>query len=198
VKLIYCLECNSVFTPTDTIQRCNCGNSTARIHEGVVHYSGNNAKAIHLCDVNIFTDIDYTDTTAILVSSVAIEKSKENRLFCTKVLEYLNEKAGTAFSTKFPSSNTQLIISRRDEHKCTLEDIYRVIDRKVLAWKNTTFDTYLRPKTLFNKTNFANYLGEKTNGRQQQGNSTSSLAGLVNTAGQAKRDILGGGNKTSQ
>jgi uncharacterized phage protein (TIGR02220 family) len=83
--------------------------------------------------------------------------SKEVRSFVEKVLKYLNEKANTSFTSK--GSNAELISARIAEGY-VYEDFVSVIDKKVADWKNSDWQKYLRPSTLFNKTKFENYLNE--------------------------------------
>lgn len=134
----------------------------------------------------------YSDKEAVIetIDDAKKEIRDRDRTFCTKVIEYLNEKAGTAFLTNFPSSSTTLIIARRDETKSTMEDFYRIIDNKVIQWKDKEQEVFLRPKTLFGKTNFSNYLGEK-HGKQQQQSNAKSFDKLTNAASEAKRNIAG-------
>jgi uncharacterized phage protein (TIGR02220 family) len=74
-----------------------------------------------------------------------------------RVLAFLNEKAGRAFEPCEP--NIGLIIARIKEG-ATEEKLRQVVVRKCREWKGTEMEKYLRPKTLFNRTNFAQYVGE--------------------------------------
>ena len=74
------------------------------------------------------------------------------------ILEFLNQKAGRNYLPV--SANLDLIISRLKEG---YEDRHfkQVIAKKCREWgEDEKMQAYLRPKTLFNKTNFANYTGE--------------------------------------
>ena len=70
------------------------------------------------------------------------------------VIDYLNEKTGKNYKTV--ETNNKHIRARYKEGY-TLEDFYRVIDFKVLQWKGTEWEQYLRPTTLFG-TKFEIYL----------------------------------------
>lgn len=73
------------------------------------------------------------------------------------ILTYLNDKAGTAY--RAVDANVDLILARLKEG-ATPDEIRAVIDRKVSAWSGGDMAAYLRPATLFNKTKFAQYVGE--------------------------------------
>lgn len=138
---------------------------------------------------------DYFDWTAnkSLFSEVSTIDKSADRDFCVKVIEYLNQCAGTSFSTKYPSSHTDLILQRKKEHKVGLQDFFRVIDNKVNQWKgDPKTQVWLRPGTLFRKTKFANYLGERTSNRQA---STSSFDKFTNTAIGVRKSLIEGGSK---
>lgn len=71
------------------------------------------------------------------------------------IVEYLNKKSG--FDYKASSQKTQRFIHARLEEGFTKEDFEQVIDSKVRDWKNTSYEKYLRPETLFG-TKFEGYL----------------------------------------
>ncbi|BAQ11479.1 hypothetical protein OXB_3009 [Bacillus sp. OxB-1] len=76
-----------------------------------------------------------------------------------QIIDYLNEKTGKRF--KASSSATKKLINGRLSDGYTLEDFKSVIDSKANQWLNDPqFNNYLRPSTLFNATNFENYLNE--------------------------------------
>lgn len=75
------------------------------------------------------------------------------------VIEYLNDKTGKQF--KADSTATRKFINGRIKDGYTKEDFLRVIDLKVSQWSNDPrFNIFLRPSTLFNPTNFENYVNE--------------------------------------
>lgn len=111
----------------------------------------------------------------------------QERDFFTKVIEYLNQVAGTQFKPKFPSHNSRLIISRRNEGH-NLDDFKKIIDRKTAQWKGTPAEIYLRPETLFSAKHFDNYLGEINRyGTIQQGNQGGFDAFAASIASAAKQ-----------
>ena len=96
----------------------------------------------------------------------------------TQILEYLNSKAKTSFSSK-TGTNLDLVIARIQEGY-TLSDFKFVIDFKVKDWKGTDWNKYLRPITLFNKAKFENYLNSTINeSKPTTSNRFSNLADSV-------------------
>jgi uncharacterized phage protein (TIGR02220 family) len=87
-----------------------------------------------------------------------LTKNTELKAQAREVLEFLNEKAGRAFR---PVDATLKPIISRLKSGVTVQDCKTIIVRKHREWKsNPEMETYLRPKTLFNATNFEQYLGE--------------------------------------
>ncbi len=89
---------------------------------------------------------------------VSQEKADTLRQQAVSVLTFLNAKAGRNF--KPVAANVDPIVTRFREGY-TAQDCKSVIAKKVREWKgDDKMNEYLRPKTLFNRTNFANYEGE--------------------------------------
>lgn len=83
----------------------------------------------------------------------------EQDLDVVSVIDYLNDKANKQF--KASSKATARLVKGRMRDGYKLADFKRVIDTKVKAWvDHPRWQTYLRPSTLFNATNFENYLEE--------------------------------------
>ncbi|PIC67998.1 MULTISPECIES: conserved phage C-terminal domain-containing protein [unclassified Sporosarcina] len=75
------------------------------------------------------------------------------------VIQYLNDKTGKQFKPQ--SAATHKFINGRIKEGYTQEDFIRVIDLKTKQWLNRPeFSAFLRPSTLFNATNFENYVNE--------------------------------------
>lgn len=85
-----------------------------------------------------------------------IKKSSKDILQEKEIIDYLNEKAKTRYTTC--KSNTKFIAARLKEY--SLEDLKSVIDCKCKEWKGTNMEMYLRPETLFNATKFENYYNQ--------------------------------------
>ena len=49
----------------------------------------------------------------------------------------------------------------------TVEDCKAVIDKKASEWMNSDMQQFLRPKTLFNATNFENYMNAPAKPKKQ-------------------------------
>lgn len=77
---------------------------------------------------------------------------------------YLNQKTNSSY--KSSTSKTQILIKARLNEGFTIDDFKKVIDNKVLCWKGTEWEKYLRPETLFG-TKFESYLNEKVIGKSK-------------------------------
>jgi len=74
---------------------------------------------------------------------------------------YLNEKTKSHFDPK-NKSNRELVQARFNEGR-TIEQFKEVIDKKTTQWlTDEKMFKFLRPSTLFRRTNFENYLNEPT------------------------------------
>ena len=75
------------------------------------------------------------------------------------VIQYLNDKTGKQFKPQ--SAAARKFINGRIKESYTQEDFMRVIDLKTKQWLNRhELSAFLRPSTLFNATNFENYVNE--------------------------------------
>lgn len=86
------------------------------------------------------------------------EKTKKLRADAVSVLSFLNEVSGSAYQPVAP--NIDLIVARMKDG-FTEKQCRQVVANRARQWKgDPKMDDYLRPKTLFNATNFANYAGK--------------------------------------
>lgn len=86
------------------------------------------------------------------------QKNEELRKQVQEVISFLNEKTGKAYRTG--KSNFRLVSGRLKEGATTAQ-CKQIIVRKARKWLgDPKMEDYLRPKTLFNATNFEQYLGE--------------------------------------
>ena len=93
-------------------------------------------------------------------SSVSRDRNQLLREQATEILAFLNEKAGKTF--RFVEVNLGFIEGRL-RSGASVQDCKGVIIRKIRDSKDGSFDPkYLRPETLFNRTKFESYLGQKT------------------------------------
>lgn len=85
-------------------------------------------------------------------------RTKQLRADAVQALAFLNEKTGRRYEPV--AANIDPIVSRLKQGS-SIQDIRMVIAKKCRDWgNNDKMSIYLRPKTLFNATNFANYKGE--------------------------------------
>lgn len=102
-----------------------------------------------------------------------------------RIIEYLNEKAGTRFHPG--RVNLQFVMARLQEG-ASEEDCRQVIEAKCRQWRGTRMAQYLRPETLFNATKFASYVGASNEPERQEPLPTNARdAGRLAAA----RSILG-------
>lgn len=89
-----------------------------------------------------------------------------------EVLEYLNKKfkeiKPRARGYSPVKSNLQYINARLKE-KNTVEDLKSVIDVMCSKWKNTPYEDYIRPETLFNDKKFQTYINLAANFKEENG-----------------------------
>lgn len=77
---------------------------------------------------------------------------------CIEVLNFLNEKTGRNYQPVKANIN---LIAARIKEGATVIQCRQVIAKKCREWRDDpNREIYLRPKTLFNATNFAQYQGE--------------------------------------
>lgn len=108
--------------------------------------------------------------------NVVVSNSLSNTLYIniySRVIDYLNKKIGKSY--KPTTKKTQSLIKARLNEGFNEEDFIKVIDKKVLDWKDTEFSQYLRPETLFGN-KFEGYLnqgGKSKNGSTIKNNDKS-------------------------
>jgi uncharacterized phage protein (TIGR02220 family) len=174
MKFIICTNCNDIIVPQPSRRKCLCKLTFGYTVAGVTHYGGNFAIPMNFKDEWFSKDSKGRDPEAVQASAIKEESSGPDRDLSIKVIEYLNQVAGTAFSVKFPSSASDLILARKTEHTCAFDDFKRIIDNKWAQWAGTEREKFMRPDTLFGKKKFLSYFGEKTTSGQQQADSKDS------------------------
>ena len=111
---------------------------------------------------NIITDKINTDNVYRSGDSIndfyKEDKNKETRKQIKEIIVYLNEKAGKNFRPT--KADTIKLITARLNEGFKIDDLKKVIEIKTPQWKDTEWDKYLRPKTLFGN-KFEDYLNEK-------------------------------------
>jgi len=86
--------------------------------------------------------------------------SNNNLDIIKNIVSYLNDKTESKF--KYTTKSTQRKINARLNEGYKFDDFIAVIDKKYKEWKNTEFEQYLCPDTLFG-TKFEKYLNQKVN-----------------------------------
>jgi len=104
------------------------------------------------------------DTPPFLPTNPSLHPKRIIRDQAIQVLNFLNEKTGRSYEAADktgPTANLKMIMARLDSG-ATPDHCRGVIARMVRKWKDDPkMVEFLRPKTLFNKTNFEQYLGER-------------------------------------
>ncbi len=97
---------------------------------------------------------------AITKENKSIKKDLvEHELDVMSVIDYLNDKTNKQF--KASSKATAQLVRARLREGYSVIDCQKVIDAKAKEWLgDPRWQKYLRPSTLFNATNFENYLEE--------------------------------------
>lgn len=105
--------------------------------------------------------LDTPDSVPRMSEVIEEKREEENRKeLYIEVLDYLNRKASKNY--KPVRANLDLIKARINEGY-TKEDMFTVIDNKCSSWlEDKKMNEYLRPATLFNATNLAQYTGEES------------------------------------
>lgn len=94
-----------------------------------------------------------------------------------EIISYLNEVTKSKF--KYSSKATQSKINARLNEGYILDDFIAVIDKKWVEWKNTDFEKYMCPETLFG-TKFEKYLNQKTKSKSKNDEQWELLKGMAN------------------
>jgi uncharacterized phage protein (TIGR02220 family) len=103
-----------------------------------------------------------------------------------EVIEYLNEKTGSKFSTSSDTNRSKVKARFREGY--SLNDFKTVIDEKVRQWlKNPDMARFLRPETLFG-TKFDSYLNEGRKRVKPQENTISTEKTYVDLKDQKWKD----------
>ena len=90
--------------------------------------------------------------------------------FSKLIIDYLNSRVGTRYSPYTKSTikcikerineSKKLVKAGKRQSEYKFDDFVQVIDNKVQDWKNTSYEMYLRPSTLFGS-KFDEYLNQK-------------------------------------
>lgn len=100
-------------------------------------------------------ELDINEKKLDIVKS---QNDESNKDIIDKVINLLNEITLSRFNIKNIKSRN--FINARLKEGYTYEDFENVIVKKVKEWKNTDYEKYIRPETLFG-TKFESYLNQK-------------------------------------
>lgn len=113
----------------------------------------------YLCGIADSTNGDLGRSYDRVGTTVTVTVTNDKNINTIKdIILYLNSVCNTRY--KYNSTKTQKLINARLNEGFTLEDFKQVIDKKYNDWKNTKWEQYLRPETLFG-TKFEGYLNQK-------------------------------------
>ncbi len=105
------------------------------------------------------TDTDTNaDTNINTLSSKTRREVVSFKKEALEVLNFLNQEANRSFR---PVEANLAMITARLQSGATVPNCKGIIVRKCREWKGSPQEKYLRPETLFNKTKFESYLGER-------------------------------------
>ncbi len=127
------------------------------------------------------------------VGFIKEEVTRERQVYSpvvTKVVEYLNSRAGTTYESK--GKTTKKLIIQRIKDGYGIDDFITVIDNKCAEWLGTDNEKFLRPLTLFS-TKFENYLNQKQNINERK--QSTPISNTKSAIDKAKKFDFGLGNK---
>lgn len=146
-----CLS-NSTPTNVETVEVCNSSNIYTDFRTIDICSSNHIGMAL---EQQTNTEITTKNTTEITTES----KKNIYSPLSAKIIDFLNEKAGTNF--KSSSRATRTVIKGRLNEGFKLDDFLKVINIKTTEWMGTEYEKYLRPQTLFGS-KFEGYLNQKS------------------------------------
>lgn len=118
----------------------------------------------------------FSDEVCTPSQTRCLHRPKDIYIYIKYIVEYLNEKTHKKY--RYDSSSTQRLIQARLNEGYTKEDFEKVIDIKTAAWLGTDMEQYLRPKTLFNPSNFESYLNEASKMTKKEVPAVENNSGL--------------------
>jgi uncharacterized phage protein (TIGR02220 family) len=94
------------------------------------------------------------------INTLSGKPDESRREEAKEILNHLNNKTGKEF--RLVDANIDMIVARLKDG-AAVADCIAVIDAKVAQWgEDPKMSEYLRPGTLFNRTKFEQYIGERT------------------------------------
>lgn len=123
-----------------------------------------NAQAIHINAKEINQTKETNKTKEIKETSATNAHASDSKIYLD-VINYLNEKLDTKYSSKSKATRKLIDSRMNEENKYCLEDFKKVIDIKAKEWVGTDQAKYLRPETLFSN-KFEGYLNQLEGDKQ--------------------------------
>lgn len=105
-----------------------------------------------------------------------------------EIIDYLNTKTGCKY--RYTTESTNKLIRSKLNAGFKVNDFKSVIDKKVLEWKGTEFEKYLRPYTLFGN-KFEQYLNQLINNKFNSMHISNQTASTENTEHDFLKDNKG-------
>ena len=136
-------------------------NTNLNINENI-NINKKNNNNISLVELSPRPDPDISDDL-VFSSSHPDEENEKIGVICKEVISRLNELTGSNFKSN-ADTNKRLIKALLKDY--TKEDILMVVDKMCYKWmqpqkSGKDMSEYLRPSTLFRRSNFDNYYGLK-------------------------------------
>ncbi len=123
---------------------------------GSVESTFQEVQKVHLGSAeNALSEVQKVHT--IKTENTKTENNNNILLICKEVISYLNLKAKKNF--KVNTASHQKFIKARLKEGYVLEDFKKVVDVMVAKWKDTEYEQYLQPQTLFGN-KMDNYLNQ--------------------------------------
>ena len=123
---------------------------------GSVESTFQEVQKVHLGSVeNTLSEVQKVHT--IKTENTKTENNNNKLSICKEVISYLNLKAKKNF--KVDTASHQKFIKARLKEGYVLEDFKKVVDIMVAKWKDTEYEQYLQPQTLFGN-KMDNYLNQ--------------------------------------
>ena len=102
------------------------------------------------------------------------------------IINFLNDKTGKKY--KSGTAKTQKLIKARLNEGFTVPEFYEVIEKKTAEWKNTDYEKYLRPETLFG-TKFESYLNQKEKAPEKEESEYARMMRIAEEMDRKEREI---------
>ena len=134
------------------------------------------------------TNINRNDTFLSSKNNNDKNKKEKYKDEIKEIIDYLNTKTGCKY--RYTTESTNKLIRSKLNAGFEVNDFKSVIDKKVLEWKDTEFEKYLRPYTLFGN-KFEQYLNQLINNKFNSMHISNQTASTENTEHDFLKDNTG-------